>query len=39
MTYDVPVRPGENAELQESVEGAGDGWPMWEVFVSRSYAS
>lgn len=33
MTYDVPVRPGENAELQESIEGAGDGWPMWEVFV------
>lgn len=33
MTYDVPVRAGENADLQESIEGAGDGWPMWEVFV------
>lgn len=33
MTYDVPVRPGERAEIQESVEGAGDGWPIWEVFV------
>ena len=33
MTYDVPVAPGERAELEERVEGAVDGWPMWEVFV------
>lgn len=33
MTYDVPVAPGEKAELQETVEGGTEGWPMWEVFV------
>jgi ring-1,2-phenylacetyl-CoA epoxidase subunit PaaB len=33
MTYDVPVAPGEKAELEERIEGAADGWPMWEVFV------
>ena len=33
MTYDVPVAPGEKAELEETVEGLGEGWPMWEVFV------
>jgi ring-1,2-phenylacetyl-CoA epoxidase subunit PaaB len=33
MTYDVPVAPGESAELEETVEGAAAGWPMWEVFV------
>ena len=33
MTYDVPVAPGESGDLQETFEGAGEGWPMWEVFV------
>jgi ring-1,2-phenylacetyl-CoA epoxidase subunit PaaB len=33
VTYDVPVAPGESADLEETVEGSGDGWPMWEVFV------
>ncbi len=33
MTYDVPVAPGEKAELEERVEGSSEGWPMWEVFV------
>ena len=33
MTYDVPVAPGESAELQETIDGASEGWPMWEVFV------
>jgi ring-1,2-phenylacetyl-CoA epoxidase subunit PaaB len=33
MTYEVPVAPGESAELEDHIEGAGDGWPMWEVFV------
>jgi len=33
MTYEVPLRPGESAEVQERVEGAVEGWPMWEVFV------
>ena len=33
MTYDVPVAPGETGELQESIEDAIEGWPMWEVFV------
>lgn len=33
MTYDVPVAPGESADLEETVEGAEAGWPMWEVFV------
>jgi len=33
MTYDVPVAPGESAEIEESTELAGRSWPMWEVFV------
>lgn len=33
MTYDVPVAPGERAEIEETVEGVSGGWPMWEVFV------
>ncbi len=33
MTYDVPVAPGESAEIAESTEIAGEEWPMWEVFV------
>ena len=33
MTYEVPVRPGESAEIEERIEGSGEGWPMWEVFV------
>jgi ring-1,2-phenylacetyl-CoA epoxidase subunit PaaB len=33
MTYDVPVAPGESADLQETTDTTGEGWPMWEVFV------
>ena len=33
MTYEVPVAPGEKAELEEKIEGSAEGWPMWEVFV------
>ncbi len=33
MTYDVPVAPGEKAEVEESTELAAEAWPMWEVFV------
>ena len=33
MTYEVPVAPGEKAEIEERIEGAADGWPMGEVFV------
>lgn len=33
MTYDVPVAPGETAELEESTGSTAEGWPMWEVFV------
>ncbi len=33
MTYDVPVAPGERAEIEETTGSAGEGWPMWEVFV------
>lgn len=33
MTYDVPVAPGEKAELEERIDDPVDGWPMWEVFV------
>jgi ring-1,2-phenylacetyl-CoA epoxidase subunit PaaB len=33
MTYDVPVAPGESAEIEETTGSAGTGWPMWEVFV------
>jgi ring-1,2-phenylacetyl-CoA epoxidase subunit PaaB len=33
MTYEVPVPPGESAEIEESTELAGEAWPMWEVFV------
>jgi ring-1,2-phenylacetyl-CoA epoxidase subunit PaaB len=33
MTYEVPVVPGESADLEESIETTGEGWPMWEVFV------
>lgn len=32
MTYEVPVAPGESGEIEERTE-AGEGWPMWEVFV------
>lgn len=33
MTYEVPVAPGESAEIEESTGSTVDGWPMWEVFV------
>ena len=33
MTYDVPVAPGETAEIEESTQLEGETWPMWEVFV------
>lgn len=33
MTYDVPVAPGEIAEIDETTELSGESWPMWEVFV------
>ena len=33
MTYEVPVVPGESAELEETAELATEAWPMWEVFV------
>ncbi len=32
MTYEVPIAPGEPAEIEETAE-AGNGWPIWEVFV------
>ena len=33
MTYEVPVVPGESAELEETAELVTEAWPMWEVFV------
>jgi ring-1,2-phenylacetyl-CoA epoxidase subunit PaaB len=33
MTYDVPVAPGESADLEERFETGREAWPMWEVFV------
>ena len=33
MTYDVPVAPGESAEIAETTDNAAEGWPLWEVFV------
>ena len=33
MTYEVPVAPGESADIETTTEVAGDSWPMWEVFV------
>lgn len=33
MTYEVPVAPGESADIEETTELAGESWPMWEVFV------
>lgn len=33
MTYDVPVAPGESAEIAETTEFSQKGWPMWEVFI------
>ena len=33
MTYEVPVAPGESADLETTTGSAGDIWPMWEVFV------
>lgn len=33
MTYEVPVAPGESAEIEESTELRAEEWPMWEVFV------
>ncbi|HSJ84929.1 MAG TPA: 1,2-phenylacetyl-CoA epoxidase subunit PaaB [Acidimicrobiia bacterium] len=33
MTYDVPVAPGESADIDEGTELSAEPWPMWEVFV------
>jgi ring-1,2-phenylacetyl-CoA epoxidase subunit PaaB len=33
MTYEVPVAPGESAEIEETTGSGLEGWPMWEVFV------
>ena len=33
MTYEVPVAPGESADIETTADLAGDTWPMWEVFV------
>ena len=33
MTYEVPVAPGESADIETTTDVAGDTWPMWEVFV------
>jgi ring-1,2-phenylacetyl-CoA epoxidase subunit PaaB len=33
MTYEVPVAPGESAELETSVRDGSGGWQLWEVFV------
>jgi ring-1,2-phenylacetyl-CoA epoxidase subunit PaaB len=33
MTYDVPVAPGESADIEERTQLSAEGWPMWEVFV------
>lgn len=33
MTYDVPVAPGERADIDETTGSTAEGWPMWEVFV------
>lgn len=33
MTYDVPVAPGESADLEEHIDTGREEWPMWEVFV------
>ncbi len=33
MTYEVPVVPGEKAEIETTTGTGATGWPMWEVFV------
>jgi ring-1,2-phenylacetyl-CoA epoxidase subunit PaaB len=33
MTYDVPVAPGERAEVETTIQLGHEAWPMWEVFV------
>ncbi len=33
MTYEVPVAPGESAEIEERTELTAEAWPLWEVFV------
>jgi ring-1,2-phenylacetyl-CoA epoxidase subunit PaaB len=33
VTYEVPVAPGESADLETSVRGGSGGWQLWEVFV------
>jgi len=33
MTYEVPMAPGESAEIETTAETTGSVWPMWEVFV------
>ncbi|MEA1903291.1 MAG: 1,2-phenylacetyl-CoA epoxidase subunit PaaB [Actinomycetota bacterium] len=33
MTYEVPVAPGESADIETTTDLSGETWPMWEVFV------
>lgn len=33
MTYEVPVVPGESADIEETTGADLEGWPMWEVFI------
>ncbi len=33
MTYEVPLAPGEKAEIETTTGTGSVGWPMWEVFV------
>jgi ring-1,2-phenylacetyl-CoA epoxidase subunit PaaB len=33
VTYEVPVAPGESADLEETADLTTEAWPMWEVFV------
>jgi ring-1,2-phenylacetyl-CoA epoxidase subunit PaaB len=33
MTYEVPVAPGESADIETTIDTEGDAWPMWEVFI------
>jgi ring-1,2-phenylacetyl-CoA epoxidase subunit PaaB len=33
MTYEVPVVPGESADIDEGIDLSTEAWPLWEVFV------
>ena len=39
MSYDVPVAPGEKAEIEETTELSGESWPMWEGACSSARAT